>query len=336
MVTIFDVAKEAGVSKSTVSRVVNHDPRVKDDTRLAVENAIRKLNYSPSFMAQAIRTRKTHTIALMVPEYSNIFYTEMLRGVEDIALKHGYLIMVCNTERHAMSEIEYIQELMKRNIDGIIYNSYRMDDKMAEYLHSVEEKIPVVYMNKPYSGQQGQSHVYTDGMTSTRNAVHYLYEKGKHNIGYVLNSEDISIIEDRFYGYQQGLRDCGLTEHEEWIFRVQREHEPDYVKLGRDAARYYLSCEHRPDAILTAIDMIGIGCVKELQSAGVKIPQEISVIGFDNVFLSELIDPPLTTIGQPIRQMGQAAAELLIAMMENRECERTVVFDGTLIVRATT
>ena len=174
MVTIFDVAKEAGVSKSTVSRVINNDGRVKDKTRAAVEAAIEKLNYSPSFMAQAIRTRKTHTIALMVPEYSNIFSTEMFRGVEDVALKHGYMVLVCNTERHAMSEIEYAQELLKRNIDGIVYNTYRRDDAMAEYLHRVEKKVPVVYMNSAKPGDEDVPHVDTDGVPSTINAVGYL------------------------------------------------------------------------------------------------------------------------------------------------------------------
>lgn len=336
MVTIFDVAKEAGVSKSTVSRVVNHDERVKENTRAAVEAAIEKLNYSPSFMAQAIRTRKTHTIAFMVPEYSNIFYTEMFRGVEDIALKHGYMVLVCNTERHVMSEVEYAQELLKRNIDGIIYNTYRMDDAMAEYLHRAEKKIPIVYMNKATKSDLDAPHVYTDGLPSTKNAVRYLYEKGKKRIGYVLNSEDISIIEDRFHGYLEGLKACGLQRNEKWIYRVRREYEPDYIKLGRDAAKYYLSLEERPDAILTAIDMIGIGCVKEIQASRVKIPEDISVIGFDNVFLSELIDPPLTTIGQPIREMGQAAAEILISVLEGKECQNTVVFEGNLIIRGTT
>lgn len=336
MVTIFDVAKEAGVSKSTVSRVINKDKRVKEETRELVENAIRKLNYSPSFMAQAIRTRKTHTIALMVPEYSNIFYSEMFRGVEDVALKYGYMVLVCNTERHAMSEIDYINELLKRNIDGIIYNTYRMNDKMADYLQEISERIPIVYMNKMYGMEGEYSCVYTDGFASTRKAVHYLYEKGCKKLGYVLNSEDITIIEDRYQGFVQGLEDCKLPFKEKWVYRVQRENEPDYIRLGQDAARYYASLTDRPDAIMTAIDMIGIGCVKEFHNSGIQIPGEISVVGFDNIFLGSLITPPLTTIGQPIRKMGQAAAEILIAQMDAPEEHKEVVFEGKLIVRETT
>lgn len=335
MATIFDVAKEAGVSKSTVSRVINNDECVKKETRDAVNAVIKKLNYSPSFMAQAIRTRKTHTIAFMIPEYSNIYYGEMFRGVEDIALEHGYMVLVCNTERHAMNEVEYAQELLKRNIDGIIYNTYRIKDDMAEYLRHVEQKIPVVYTNKPIHKDRNIPHVYTDGLPGTKNAVHYLHKKGKRKIGYVLDSEEINIITERFYGYLQGLEECGLQKNEDWVYRVRRKNDPDYINLGRNAAKYYLSLHDRPDAILTAIDMIGIGCVKELHETRIKMPEEISVIGFDNIFLSSLIEPPLTTIGQPIREMGQAAAKMLISMVEGKECRKTVVFKSNLIIRGT-
>ena len=140
MATIFDVAKEAGVSKSTVSRVINNDECVKKETRDAVNAVIKKLNYSPSFMAQAI------------------------------ALEHGYMVLVCNTERHAMNEVEYAQELLKRNIDGIIYNTYRIKDDMAEYLRHVEQKIPVVYTNKPIHKDRNIPHRLCTGL---RGNQHY-------------------------------------------------------------------------------------------------------------------------------------------------------------------
>lgn len=337
MVTIFDVAKEAGVSKSTVSRVVNHDQRVKPETRAAVEAAIEKLDYSPSFIAQAIRSRKTRTIALIIPEYSNIFYSEMFRGVEDIALKYGYMVIVCNTERHVMTEIEYTDELLKRNIDGIIYNTYRTDDEMAEYLRQISEQIPIVHMNKVLGEENHDAYVCTDGFESNRNAVHYLYDIGKRKIGYVLNSEDISITEERFQGYVQGMKDCGLPLEQKWIYRVRREDEPNYIGLGRDAGRYFASLSERPDGVLTVTDMIAMGCITEWNKLGIKIPEEISIIGFDNIYLSELTDPPLTTIAQPIRKLGQTAAEILIAQIQGHPVTNSqVVFEGKLIVRGTT
>ena len=336
MVSIFDVAKEAGVSKSTVSRVVNREGYVREETRKAVEDAIQRLGYSPSYFAKGIRTGKTNTIAMMVPEYSNIFYTEMFRGVEDIALKYGYMVLMCNTERHSTSEIEYTKELLKRNIDGIIYNTYHKDDNVSAYLREISDTLPVVFMNKIFDASENVSYVCTDGFSSTRKAVHYLFNQGRRKIGYVKNSEDISVIEDRYQGYLQGLQDCGLTPEEKWVYQLRRENEPDYIRLGGDAARYYISLSDRPDSILTATDMIGIGCIKEFNAAKISIPKDISIVGYDNISLGNLIEPALTTISQPIRKLGQTAAEIIFAKINGEKINDKVVFEGALIVRQST
>lgn len=336
MATILDVAKEAGVSKSTVSRVINNEGTVKPATRQVVEAAIKKLGYSPSYFAQGMRTGLTKTIAMVVPEYTNPFYSEMFRGVEDVALKYGYMVFVCNTERHAVSDIEYTKELLRRNIDGIIYNTYHRNDNVSDYLKKVSRQLPVVFMDKIFDDCSSVSYVYIDGDESVRKAVHYLYNQGHRKIGYILNSEDISVIQERYIGYLKGLEDCGLQADEKWVYRVRRENEPDYIKLGRDAARYYMSLSDRPDVIMAAIDMIGIGCIKELNALHVKIPEEMGVIGFDNISLSSLIEPALTTISQPIRKLGQTAAEIVIAKINGEEINDQVIFQGDLIVRETT
>ncbi|MCD7817563.1 MAG: LacI family transcriptional regulator, partial [Lachnospiraceae bacterium] len=176
MSTIFDVAKYAGVSKSTVSRVLNGEGNVKEETRISVEKAIRELNYTPSYLAQGIRTRKTRTIAMIVPEYTNIFYNEMFRGVEDVALKYGYMVFICNTERSPHSEREYADEILKRNVDGIIYNTYSNSKEMLDFLRELSQKLPVVFTNKIFGEEDDVCYVYTDGFTSNRRAVRYLYE----------------------------------------------------------------------------------------------------------------------------------------------------------------
>lgn len=336
MSTIFDVAKAAGVSKSTVSRVLNGEEGVKEETRTAIEKAIKELKYSPSYFAQGIRTGRTKTIAMMVPEYTNIFYSEMFRGVEDVALEYGYMVLVCNTERHANAEVEYTKELLKRKVDGIIYNTYSNSEQMLDYLKQLSRQLPVVFSNKIFSDEKDIAYVHTDGFKGNRKAVHYLYERGKRRIGYIRNTSDISVIEERYEGYLQGLKDCGLPYREELIYRITQNKEPDYIKLGQEAAEYYINLNERPDAILAAIDTLAIGCVQRLLKRGLRVPQDMNVIGFDNISLSEMIEPPLTTISQPIRRMGQKAAEIVIAKIEGRETENHIVFDGELIVRETT
>ena len=309
MSTIFDVAKAAGVSKSTVSRVLNGESGVKEATREAVERAIRELKYTPSYLAQGIRTGKTKTIAMVVPEYTNIFYNELFRGVEDMALKYGYMVFVCNTERSRRSEIEYIEEILKRNVDGIIYNTYSNSEEMLNFLRSLSQKLPVVYTNHLFQEDEPVSYVYTDGFESNREAVHFLYEKGRTTIGYI---------------------------REEYVYRAKQSTEPDYIALGADAAKYYEGLDATPKAVIAAIDALAIGCVQQFQKDGIGIPEQVNVIGFDNISLSSLIQPPLTTISQPIRLIGQKAAEIIIAKLDGREIEDKVVFPGNLILRATT
>lgn len=336
MHTIFDVAKEAGVSKSTVSRVLNHDKKVKDETRILVEEAIKKLEYSPSYFAQGIRTRKTMTIAMLVPEYTNVFYNEMFRGVEDVALQHGYLVLICNTERHSTSEVEYTKELIKRQVDGIIYNTYTSNGEIIEYLKELSKQLPVVFMNRLFSASEDISYVVTDGYQSTEKAVNYLIERGHKKIGYIRHNKSISVTEERYEGYKKGLEKNHIKFQKEYVYEVRYETEPDYIKLGQEAARYFAGLKEKPDAILAAIDTMAIGCIQGLKKEGIRVPEDISIIGYDNISLSELIDPPLTTIAQPIRQLGRTAAEIVIAKIEGRKIEDKIEFEGELILRDST
>lgn len=336
MITIFDVAREAGVSKSTVSRVLNHEAGVKETTKQAVEAAIRRLNYSPSYFAQGIRTRKTMTIAVMVPEYTNVFYNELFRGVEDVALENGYLVLMCNTERHSISEIDYTEELLNRNIDGIIYNTYTADGEMLSYLEQLSEKVPVVLMNRIFKNNVQIPYVLTDGFNSTRNAVKYLYDKGKRSFGYLRNSKNISVTEERYLGFLQGLKDCGIELEEQYIYQAEAEAEPDYIKMGCKAAEYYAALRVRPEAILSVIDTLAIGCIQQFRKLGIRVPEDINVIGFDNISLSALMTPSLTTISQPIRKLGQKAAEIIIARINGETVEEQVSYEGELVLREST
>ena len=175
-------------------------------------------------------------------------------------------------------------------------------------------------------------HLYGKKITvPTRNgSMHaFIYNKENLHPGYL-------IVEDRYEGYQQGLRDCGIPFREEYVYQAKQSTEPDYIALGAEAAKYYEGLDETPKAVIAAIDALAIGCVQQFQKDGVCIPEQVNVIGFDNISLSSLIQPPLTTISQPIRLIGQKAAEIIIAKLDGREIEDKVVFPGNLILRATT
>lgn len=336
MVTIFDVAREAHVSKSTVSRVVNKDPAVKAETRRAVEEAIRKLNYAPSYFAQGIRTGQTKTIAMLVPEYTNMFYGEMFNGVEDVAVRHGYMVLVCNTG-NASSEKEYIEQLLQRNIDGIVFNTYNTESALIGYLENLSVEMPIVFMDEAIGKRLNVCAVYTDGYSCTRKAVDYLVRRGCREIGYIRNVNSIRATESRFEGYRQGLRDHGLQFAPEFVYQCPVDAEPDYIKAGIRAGEYFSRLERKPDAIMAAIDLLAIGCVTQLCNCGIRVPEDISVIGYDNIALGEVSRPAITTISQPTREMGRVAARMVIEQLQNHRIEaKKQVFEGSLIVRQTT
>lgn len=338
MVKIIDVAREAGVSKSTVSRVLNDEASVKESTRKAVKAAIEKLQYSPSYFAQGIRTRRTKTIALLVPEYTNYFYAEMFRGAEDVALMNKYMVLVCSTQRHEGAEQECIRELLRRNVDGMIFNTYNLSDPSIQHLQSVAHDIPVVMMHRPPDEASSFSYVYTDGAASTRKAVEYLHHRGRRKIGYVRNAQNISVTDDRFSGYLAGMEACGLQVNPAHIYQAEDTtgEDADYIQLGRKIGAGIAAQPDRPDAILAAIDMLAIGCIKEFNVRGIRTPEEIAVVGFDNVSLCEMIEPELTTIAQPTREMGRRAAEIVIARLLGEKVPDHVVMEGELILRKST
>jgi LacI family transcriptional regulator len=336
--TIFDVAKMAGVSKSTVSRVLNQPDDVKPEIKDAVLKAIKKLDYTPSYFAQGIRTGRTKTIAMLVPDFSNVFYSELFRGVESVALKSGYMVIICNTDHRIEEEYRYINKLIGRKIDGIIYNTYNISRENIDTLTGLTAQTPIVFMDNVFRKGDDLSYVVTEGRDSTCEAVTYLYRQGRRRIGYIKMVPKISVIENRFRGYLKGLKNCGLPAEEQLIYQP----DPailgniDHMKIGAIAGAYFASLPSPPDAIVAGFDVLSIGCMRELKKLGVKIPDDMALIGFDNISLCELVEPALSTIAQPIAKLGAAAAQIIIDKLQGRATQDKVVFPGELLLRQST
>jgi LacI family transcriptional regulator len=336
--TIFDVAKMAGVSKSTVSRVLNESDLVKPAVKAAVMEAIKKLKYSPSYFAQGIRTGKTKTIAMLVPDYSNVFYSELFRGVESVALNSGYMTLICNTDRQEKEEYKYINKLISRKIDGIIYNTYNLSRKNINFLKDLSPRIPIVFMDNVFKKGEDLSYVVTEGCDSTCEAVTYFYRQNRRRIGYIKMLPKISVLENRFKGYLKGLKRCGLPVDRALIYQPDAEAMlgTDHMGIGSMAGAYFASLSNPPDAIVAGFDILAIGCMRELKKLGVKIPGDMAIIGFDNISLCELVEPTLSTIGQPIVKLGAAAAQILIDKLNGKESPDKIIFPGELILRQST
>ena len=264
MSTIWDVAKLAGVSKSTVSRVINNGS-CSPEAKKAVLDAIEKLNYQPSYFAKNIRTQKSMSIALVIPDISNLFYTELFKTVQKVAYAHQYMVILCDTQHNSDYEIKYVKQLINRKVDGLIYGTYKMDAKTQSFFVSLSESLPIVFIDYAYKRYENISIVATEGYQSTSEAVKFLYDKGRRHIAYINFSRDVEVTQLRYQGYIKGLEDCGLAYSSNVVYFPRSRKKMDGISIGYHGARELLSRNQKIDAIMTAADQIAIGVNKYLK-----------------------------------------------------------------------
>jgi DNA-binding LacI/PurR family transcriptional regulator len=334
---ILDVANYAGMSKSTVSRVLNNKGYVAKRTREKIEEAIRALNYSPSAFAQNIRTRKSRTIAMMIPDTSNTFYMEIFKAVEDVALRNDYMVIMCDTRRSFENEKNYADKLLKRNIDGLLYFTQQRAAENQEYFTQLSRQLPLVFMDYAFAELPGICCVAAESRHCTSDAVEYLYRKGRRHIAYINLPLDPNVTLLRCEGYQMGLEKCGLRYTADMVAMPHEQESHSLVDAGINAARKIVENNKKVDAVMAASDQMAIGAIKYLRSVNLSIPGDISVIGFDNTDLCEIVSPTLTTIKQPIKQIGKEAARLLLNLiMEEPVSSRKIIYNGVLVERHST
>lgn len=333
MANIKDVAKRAGVSVTTVSRVINNIDPVNPETRLAVEQAMAELDYVPNQLARGMRTKRTNTIGVVIPEFINSFYHELFQYIEEQAALMGYSAFVCTTREHIDQGIDQIRELISRRIDGIILCTYRGHERMMSYLEQVARDIPVIFLDNLGRNYKVNT-IYTDGFKAMEKMVLHLRDLGHTNIAFIKGLEQYPVANDRFAGFKHGIEKSGLRVDKRYIF------EGDYsLQSGYRAAQYFMEecSKGQPDAIMAASDLMAIGAMNYLLSKGIRIPQDIAVTGFDDISLAKLMVPPLTTIAQPIKEIAKQAMDLIINSKDDKTKEKkNLVLEGELKIRHST
>jgi DNA-binding LacI/PurR family transcriptional regulator len=331
MATIDDVAKLAGVSKATVSRVLNETAPVSEQTRKKIEKAMTELDYAPSLLAQSMRSKKTKTIGIIIPDYANPFYSYFFKVIENKLREYGYMALVCSSYEDAATEIEHIKMLISRQIDGIIYFMYKSEKDSLDFLVQLSRKIPCIFMDN-IDGRLPVSRVITDGFKGIKEATEYLLRKGYKRIGCIKGPSRFAVTVDRVNGYKTALQEHNIPIEDELIYEGNF-----HMESGFKAGEYFLSLPKRPDGIVAVTDLMAIGALKYFQYVGVKIPQQIGVVGFDNISLCTVVNPPLTTIAQPMEELGNEAVKLLMRKINNpRSRNRQIILDGKLIIRRST
>lgn len=323
-ITIKDVAREAGVSTSTVSRVLTESASVKEETRKKVELAIEKLKYSPNVIARSLRKKTSRTIGLIVPDISNPFFPDIAKGVEDRAREAGYNVILCNADDNPRKEVESIQLLKERQVDGVILVSSSTKGGHLQKFDSMK----IVLVDRELEDMEADT-VLCDNIVGSYLATKHLVELGHRDIAIVTGPMELNITRDRLLGYKKALNEKNLEVKDNWIWKAGFSFDRGYNVTVENIKKGNI-----PTAIFASSDIAAVGVIAALEQYGLKVPDDVSVVGFDDIFLSTLIKPTLTTIAQPTYQMGKKAAELLVGRGKNkRKKAKRIVLPTRLVVR---
>ena len=337
-ITIQDVAARAGVSAMTVSRVLNHPARVAPATRQRVEQAIRELGFVPNALARQLLRGRTHTLALLVSDIGNPFFTQIARGVEDVAQRNGYTVIFGNSDESVEKERQYLHALLGRRIDGLLIAPAGNGSRpMLDLL--VQRGTPFVLLDRAIDGVPADL-VIGDNIGGARKLTEHLIGLGHHRIALVNGDPEVPTARDRRRGYLDTLRDRGIAPRPELI--VDGSYRRD---SGTRAARQLLALpdDQRPTAIFAANNFLAVGVIEALRAAQVIIPRDIAVVCFDDIEMAAALDPFLTVMAQPARTFGTIGAQFLLERLEPASsgaagpraaaAPRRVVLPPELIVR---
>lgn len=310
MATIKDVAALAGISYTTVSHVVNKTRPVSQEVRLKVEEAIKSLDYVPSAVARSLKAKTTATIGLLVPNSLNPYFAELARGIEDYCERNGYCVILCNSDDNPQKQRSYLRMLQEKRIDGLIVTSVGGDSGLAEGLAGV--RTPMVIVDRALDGLEADL-VRIDHEYGAYLATRHLLELGHRDIACIGGPAYTNVAQMRMAGFCRALKEAGVQ------VPVERVLESDFTSTGGYNAAASLLEKDPPSAIFAGNDMMGIGVLRAAAERNIRVPTELSVIGFDDIQMSRYVYPALTTVGQSILQLGEMAAEVLLRRIATPE-----------------
>jgi LacI family transcriptional regulator len=330
--TISDVAAEARVSVATVSRVLNdRGYPVRPETRRRVLDAVEKLDFRPNELARGLLLKRTQTVGLVIPDIANPYYPVVSRGVEDVASERGYAVIFCNTDRDADKSERYINVLLQKQVDGLIIAGGGTDFTRAS-ARFAEHGTRVVFVGKP---SQPWASVHVPNAEGTATAIEHLAELGHERVGFVGGPATLATARDRLIGYRRAVSDHGLAESR------SLERAGDFgEQSGYRAAQSLAGETPGPTAIFAANDRMAIGTLAAAADLGLRVPADLSVVGFDDIPLASYLRPALTTVALPAYEMGAAAMRLLLELLHDDDGTtaepRVVRLPVRLVVRDST
>ncbi|GAA0429827.1 catabolite control protein A [Lentibacillus halophilus] len=328
-VTIYDVAREANVSMATVSRVVNGNPNVKPVTRKKVLTTIQELGYRPNAVARGLASKKTTTVGAIIPDISSIFFAELARGIEDIATMYKYNIILSNSDQNKDKELHLINAMLEKQVDGILFMGGDISEDHVEQFQS--SSVPVV-LAATYDETNKIPSVNIDYEAAAFEATMYLLTKGNDRVAFISGVDDTLINRQKYNGYMRALEEQSISPDDAYILKGDYSYDS-----GMEAAEQLLTKEDPPAAVFVASDEMALGVIHGAQDKGYCVPNDLEVVGFDNTRLATMVRPTLSTIVQPMYDIGAVAMRLLTKYMNNEEVEENkVVLPHRIVERDST
>ncbi|WP_042222328.1 LacI family DNA-binding transcriptional regulator [Oceanobacillus manasiensis] len=317
MVTIKDVAKATGVSPSTVSRVIADNPRISPDTKKKVRKAMKELGYHPNVNARNLVAKSTKAIGVILPSSAdkslqNPFFPEVLRGIGSITHKMQYSMTLSSgdTEDEIFNEVERM--VYGSYVDGVILLYSRVNDRITDFL--IETNFPFVIVGKPYDNVSNITHVDNDNFKAGKDITSYLIKQGHERIAFIGGAKNLFVTVDREAGYEAAMREAGIPENPAYKLHTE------FLKSGgREAVERLLSLDVKPTGIVVTDDLMSLGVLSTLEELGFHVPRDMSLVSFNNVYLSEITRPALTTVDVQIHQLGAQSAKALIELTLNKD-----------------
>lgn len=330
-ITIKDIASALNISPSTVSRALKDHPDISQETKDKVVKYAQEMGYQPNSIALSLKSRRSHVIGLVVPEIVHHFFSSVISGIDEVASKAGYNVIISQSNESFEREIHNTRTLLGSRVDGMLISRTKETTDYDHFKHINAAGVPMVFFDRTCQGINADN-VIIDDKRAAYDATKYLINTGCKDILHLKGPESLTISHQRLSGYRHALGDNGIA------FREDRVIEADNFEKGLDAVKKLIDEGNVPQAVFAVNDLTALGAISALKEAGIKVPEQVSVVGFTNGMIGRLSEPPLTTIEQNGYLMGKKAAELLLERIKSEEVlpPRTEIIPTKLIVRKST
>lgn len=328
--TIHDIARKLNITASTVSRALKDNPRISPETKKAVLKVARKLNYQPNHIAAALRNGRSNIIGIIVPTADRSFFSSVVRGIEEVANKSKYNVMICQTYDDYEKEVACVNTLLNARVDGIIVSHGKQTEDFDHFLKVKERGIPLILFDRS-NDELEVSHVVIDDYLGAYKATEHLIQQGCKQIAHFTNQRKISIFKERLRGYRDALVAHKIPFNENLVVESNLQ-----LEDGRASMEKLLKLKKTPDAVFSASALGAVGAMQVLKERNIRIPEEVALVGFSNEAFTSFTDPSLSTVEQHSLRIGNAAAEIFleeVAIRGNKFIPQKVVLKPELIIR---